>query len=135
MTLHNAWTPAPLPADEPLPKTIKAAAFSELTETEVKALRTYSDTQDPRIEPGEVFYYGAHVQTKRPEGDDFADHRQESAGAGEYDTNGRRADNQLVQTAPGKLEAQHNKLAGAQVYWLDPTTSPNEIKLVAAKLI
>lgn len=129
MTLHNAHAPSPLP------KVIKTAAFSDLIEQEVKALRTYDDLNDPDIDDGEVFLYGANVQPGMPEGDDFADHRQNSTAAGRYETNRRTKDEQLVQVSPGHIGSQEVKKPGIFVYWRNPTVSPVEDQLVQARAI
>lgn len=131
MTLHNAFDPSPLP------KTIKAAAFTSLTEAEVKALRSYQDANDPAIEPGEVFFYAPQIIAKDIEGDDFARHQagsdafKASEAAGDYKTNRRTQDNQLVWDGT-KMVSQAVKKDGVQVMWLDPTVSPNAVKLVTA---
>lgn len=131
MTLNNAFEPSPLP------KTIKAAAFDALTEQEVQALRSYMTLDDPSIEEGEVFFYNPQSGVgKTIEGDHFAkwqdgsDYKKASVAAGDYPTNRRVIDNQLVWDGE-KMVQTPNKDDQVKVMWYNPTASPAAFELVS----
>ena len=131
MTLHNAH-PDAFSKKAPL---IKAASFTQLTETEVAQMRNFIDLDDPDIQANEVFYYGAMTTGVRDiEGDDFKGRQQTSDAAGASNDIRRTKVKQLVQDADGKIATivADKKVA---VMWYDNTVSPADFKRVEVTLI
>lgn len=102
------------------PPLIKAAAFTSLTETEIRTMRNFLLPNDPAILANEVFFLGQPGTGARDiEGDDYKrlEALPASTGAGAMNTNRRTVDKQLVQQPNGSLKTIDTPKAGVTVYW------------------
>lgn len=148
MTDHNAFPSVVSGQEATLSKIgplVKDAAFTRLTEQEVAKMRTFLDPNDAAIVDDEVFFYMPNTTgPKDIEGDNFTgtpsrndannNYKQPSAAAGKYESQGRRANNVLVETN-GVLQSTHNPEPGARVLWNAVTPSPAGLQLVDVELV